>query len=166
VWDWCSRWRSLEGRSITLIHYLQALQGCRLPTGYLLVRSFICFIIVFHQTNIESVDNDRRMHLPVHFWCHVCLFVHSSPLKQRIYKFLYLRWGPIPWLLGAEILSLRARAKGIALCTSFKRISNFIIAFITHSSPHPSLGLSRADITSSCLDSPASRAFLHISCTL
>ena len=58
-------------------------------------------------------------------------FFLSSPLKQRIYDSLYLRWGPIPWLLGAEISPLRARAKGMALSTSVNWISNFIIAFIT-----------------------------------
>lgn len=40
-------------------------------------------------------------------------------------------WGPIPWLLGAEVFPLRARAKGMALSTSVNWISNFIIAFIT-----------------------------------
>ena len=42
-----------------------------------------------------------------------------------------VRWGPIPWLLGAEIFPLRARAKGMALSTSVNWISNFVIAFIT-----------------------------------
>ncbi|RPD66669.1 general substrate transporter [Lentinus tigrinus ALCF2SS1-7] len=41
------------------------------------------------------------------------------------------RWGPGPWLLGAEIFPLRARAKGMALSTTANWISNFIIAFIT-----------------------------------
>lgn len=43
----------------------------------------------------------------------------------------WYRWGPIPWLLGAEIFPLRARAKGMALSTSTNWVSNFIIAFIT-----------------------------------
>ena len=52
------------------------------------------------------------------------------------YPFLHVdlpifRWGPIPWLLGAEIFPLRARAKGMALSTSVNWISNFVIAFIT-----------------------------------
>ena len=41
------------------------------------------------------------------------------------------RWGPCPWMLGAEIFPFRARAKGMALCTSSNWLSNFIIAFIT-----------------------------------
>ncbi|PPQ92566.1 hypothetical protein CVT25_010519 [Psilocybe cyanescens] len=40
-------------------------------------------------------------------------------------------WGPIPWLLGAEVFPLRARAKGMALSTSVNWISNFVVAFIT-----------------------------------
>ncbi|KAF9477619.1 hypothetical protein BDN70DRAFT_810383 [Pholiota conissans] len=49
-----------------------------------------------------------------------------------IYLFIFgATWGPIPWLLGAEVFPLRARAKGMALSTSVNWISNFIIAFIT-----------------------------------
>ena len=40
-------------------------------------------------------------------------------------------WGPTPWLLGAEIFPLRARAKGMALSTVSNWMSNFVIAFIT-----------------------------------
>ncbi|KAJ3515122.1 hypothetical protein NLJ89_g1957 [Agrocybe chaxingu] len=49
-----------------------------------------------------------------------------------IYLFLFgATWGPIPWLLGAEIFPLRARAKGMALSTATNWLSNFIVAFIT-----------------------------------
>ncbi|KZV69207.1 general substrate transporter [Peniophora sp. CONT] len=49
-----------------------------------------------------------------------------------IYLFIYgATWGPTPWLLGAEIFPLRARAKGMALSTVSNWICNFIIAFIT-----------------------------------
>ncbi|KAF8450325.1 general substrate transporter [Boletus edulis BED1] len=40
-------------------------------------------------------------------------------------------WGPGPWLLGAEIFPLRARAKGMSLSTGVNWLFNFIIAFIT-----------------------------------
>ncbi|KAH9482075.1 High-affinity glucose transporter [Psilocybe cubensis] len=40
-------------------------------------------------------------------------------------------WGPVPWLLGAEVFPLRARAKGMALSTGVNWISNFVVAFIT-----------------------------------
>ncbi|KAH9999364.1 general substrate transporter [Russula vinacea] len=49
-----------------------------------------------------------------------------------VYLFFYgATWGPTPWLLGAEIFPLRARAKGMALSTVSNWMSNFIIAFIT-----------------------------------
>lgn len=41
------------------------------------------------------------------------------------------RWGPGPWLLGAEIFPMRARAKGMALSTTANWVANFIIAFMT-----------------------------------
>ena len=40
-------------------------------------------------------------------------------------------WGPGPWLLGAEIFPMRARAKGMALSNMSNWVCNFIIAFIT-----------------------------------
>lgn len=49
-----------------------------------------------------------------------------------IYLFFFgATWGPGPWLLGAEIFPLRARAKGMSLSTGTNWLFNFIIAFIT-----------------------------------
>ncbi|KAI0771959.1 general substrate transporter [Trametes elegans] len=49
-----------------------------------------------------------------------------------IYLLFYgATWGPTPWLLGAEIFPLRARAKGMALSTTANWLCNFVIAFIT-----------------------------------
>ncbi|KAH9050009.1 general substrate transporter [Lactarius hengduanensis] len=49
-----------------------------------------------------------------------------------VYLFIFgASWGPTPWLLGAEIFPLRARAKGMALSTISNWACNFIIAFIT-----------------------------------
>ncbi|KAL6309260.1 general substrate transporter [Sparassis latifolia] len=49
-----------------------------------------------------------------------------------IYLFFYgATWGPGPYLLGAEIFPLRARAKGMALSITSNWLCNFIIAFIT-----------------------------------
>ncbi|KAF8268265.1 general substrate transporter [Lactarius quietus] len=49
-----------------------------------------------------------------------------------VYLFVFgATWGPTPWLLGAEIFPLRARAKGMALSTVSNWACNFIIAFIT-----------------------------------
>lgn len=49
-----------------------------------------------------------------------------------LYLFIFgASWGPAPWLLGAEIFPVRARAKGMALSTSVNWSSNFIMAFLT-----------------------------------
>ncbi|RXW21150.1 hypothetical protein EST38_g4701 [Candolleomyces aberdarensis] len=49
-----------------------------------------------------------------------------------IYLFIFgASWGPAPWLLGAEIFPVRARAKGMALSTSVNWTSNFLMAFLT-----------------------------------
>ncbi|KIL00300.1 hypothetical protein PAXRUDRAFT_130244 [Paxillus rubicundulus Ve08.2h10] len=49
-----------------------------------------------------------------------------------LYLFFFgATWGPGPWLLGAEIFPLRARAKGMSLSTGTNWLFNFVIAFIT-----------------------------------
>ncbi|KAG2370109.1 hypothetical protein BDR07DRAFT_1387791 [Suillus spraguei] len=49
-----------------------------------------------------------------------------------LYLFIFgATWGPGPWLLGAEIFPLRARAKGMSLSTCTNWLFNFIVAFIT-----------------------------------
>ncbi|MBE3041194.1 MFS transporter [Candidatus Bathyarchaeota archaeon] len=45
-----------------------------------------------------------------------------------IYNAIYgFTWGPIPWLLPAEVFPLRARSKGMALATCSNWIFNFVI---------------------------------------
>ncbi|KAF8326663.1 uncharacterized protein EI90DRAFT_2999241 [Cantharellus anzutake] len=49
-----------------------------------------------------------------------------------IYLFAFgAGWGPIPWLLPAEVFPMSARAKGAALSTSVNWTFNFLVAFIT-----------------------------------
>ncbi|KZT09441.1 general substrate transporter [Laetiporus sulphureus 93-53] len=49
-----------------------------------------------------------------------------------VYLFFFgATWGPAPYLLGAEIFPMRARAKGVALSTTSNWLCNFIIAFVT-----------------------------------
>lgn len=49
-----------------------------------------------------------------------------------IYLFVFgATWGPVPWLLGAEIFPVRARAKGSALSNASDWFFNFIMAMIT-----------------------------------
>lgn len=71
--------------------------------------------------------------------CVVCAFTeaHISDSNTRahgIYAFVMIynaiygfTWGPIPWLLPAEIFPLRARSKGMALATCSNWMFNFAI---------------------------------------
>ncbi|CAA7269793.1 unnamed protein product [Cyclocybe aegerita] len=62
----------------------------------------------------------------------IAIILKATRTGVCIYLFLFgATWGPIPWLLGAEIFPLRARAKGMALSTATNWLSNFIVAFIT-----------------------------------
>lgn len=56
-----------------------------------------------------------------------------------IYNVIYgFTWGPIPWLLPAEVFPLRGRAKGMALSTCSNWIFNFLIGM---SSPDAFAGI-------------------------
>jgi MFS family permease len=49
-----------------------------------------------------------------------------------LYNIIYgFTWGPIPWLLPAEIFPLRGRSKGMALSTTSNWIFNFIIGMVS-----------------------------------
>ncbi|KAH9940131.1 general substrate transporter [Epithele typhae] len=49
-----------------------------------------------------------------------------------VYLWFYAAtWGPGPWLLGAEIFPMRARAKGMALSNTANWLCNFGVAFAT-----------------------------------
>lgn len=67
-----------------------------------------------------------------------CVFTEAdlaiSTKANGIYAFVVLynviygfTWGPMPWLLPAEIFPLRSRSKGMALATCSNWIFNFII---------------------------------------
>ncbi|KAF7316433.1 General substrate transporter [Mycena indigotica] len=47
--------------------------------------------------------------------------------------FFAATWGPIPWLLGAELFPLKLRSKGMALSTISEWLFEFIVAFATPS---------------------------------
>lgn len=71
--------------------------------------------------------------------CIVCAFTeaHITNIHTRahgIYAFVVIynaiygfTWGPIPWLLPAEVFPLRARSKGMALATCSNWLFNFAI---------------------------------------
>ncbi|KAK2589675.1 hypothetical protein QQS21_012644 [Conoideocrella luteorostrata] len=49
-----------------------------------------------------------------------------------LYNVVYgFTWGPMPWLLPAEIFPLRGRSKGMALATTSNWIFNFIIGMVS-----------------------------------
>ncbi|KAK6222276.1 hypothetical protein LQW54_000976 [Pestalotiopsis sp. IQ-011] len=49
-----------------------------------------------------------------------------------LYNIVYgFTWGPMPWLLPAEIFPLRARSKGMALATTSNWVFNFIIGMVS-----------------------------------
>ena len=48
-----------------------------------------------------------------------------------LYNIVYgFTWGPMPWLIPAEIFPLRGRSKGMALATTSNWIFNFIIGMV------------------------------------
>lgn len=49
-----------------------------------------------------------------------------------LYNICYgITWGPMPWLIPAEIFPLRTRSKGMALATTSNWIFNFIIGMVS-----------------------------------
>jgi len=49
-----------------------------------------------------------------------------------LYNIVYgFTWGPMPWLLPAEIFPLRGRSKGMALATTSNWVFNFIIGMVS-----------------------------------
>ncbi|KAH6639226.1 general substrate transporter [Boeremia exigua] len=72
----------------------------------------------------------------------VCAFTEADmPITARangqyafimLYNIVYgFTWGPLPWLLPAEIFPLRGRSKGMALATTSNWIFNFIIGMVS-----------------------------------
>ncbi|ETS76541.1 hypothetical protein PFICI_11928 [Pestalotiopsis fici W106-1] len=71
--------------------------------------SIVCAFTEAHLSNI-----DLRPHV-----------IYASVMA---YNIIYgLTWGPIPWLLPAEIFPQRARSKGMALSTCSNWIFDFVI---------------------------------------
>lgn len=49
-----------------------------------------------------------------------------------LYNIVYgFTWGPMPWLLPAEIFPLRGRSRGMALATTSHWVFNFIIGMVS-----------------------------------
>jgi hypothetical protein len=80
-----------------------------------------------------------------------------------LYNIAYgFTWGPMPWLLPAEIFPLRGRSKGMALATTSNWIFNFIIGMV---SPDAFTGIGRyfnLIIASFCLFSAGLTHFYYV----
>jgi sugar porter (SP) family MFS transporter len=91
----------------------------------------------YHSSSLPF--GDARVRTADGIFAAVCvyLFFFGATLVSRLYTAgsradgYGSRWGPTPWLLGAEIFPLRARAKGMALSTASAWMSNFVVAFVT-----------------------------------
>ncbi|KAG8825219.1 hypothetical protein FRC17_008794 [Serendipita sp. 399] len=83
-----------------------------------------CLAIVgglqFHVDTLESTSPQLASSAKGIFAC-VCLYL----------AFFAFSWGPIPWLIPAEVFPLRARARGMALATGSNWFWDFVIAFAT-----------------------------------
>ena len=103
----------------------------------------------------------------------VCAFI-EAPLGIRtkangqyafvlLYNLMYgFFWGPVPWLLPAEVFPLRARSKGVALATFTNWSFNFIIGM---SSPNAFAGIGGyyyLIIAGFCLISAALAGFYYV----
>ncbi|KAJ7211284.1 general substrate transporter [Mycena pura] len=55
---------------------------------------------------------------------------HGTVVGLSLYFFFFAAtWGPIPWLLGAELFPLKVRSKGMALSTISDWLFEFVVAF-------------------------------------
>ncbi|KFY74759.1 hypothetical protein V498_09957, partial [Pseudogymnoascus sp. VKM F-4517 (FW-2822)] len=80
-----------------------------------------------------------------------------------IYNALYGgTWGPMPWLLPAEIFPLRARSKGMALSTCSNWVFNFIIGMSSPDAFSGIHGYYYVIIAGFCLCSVALAKFYYV----
>lgn len=87
-----------------------------------------------------------------------------------LYNIVYgFTWGPMPWLLPAEIFPLRGRSKGMALATTSNWIFNFIIGMVSPDAFAGIGGYFYLVIASFCLFSAGLAHFYYVEtagCTL
>ncbi|KAF2105357.1 general substrate transporter [Lophiotrema nucula] len=87
-----------------------------------------------------------------------------------LYNIVYgFTWGPMPWLLPAEIFPLRGRSKGMALATTSNWIFNFVIGMVSPDAFAGIGGYFYLVIASFCLFSAGLAHFYYVEtagCTL
>ncbi|KAH6959776.1 putative MFS sugar transporter [Ilyonectria sp. MPI-CAGE-AT-0026] len=80
--------------------------------GGILMAIALCIVCAFTEANISNTN----------------VRAHGIYAFVVIYNAIYgFTWGPIPWLLPAEVFPLRARSKGMALATCSNWLFNFAI---------------------------------------
>lgn len=80
-----------------------------------------------------------------------------------LYNILYgFTWGPMPWLLPAEIFPLRGRSKGMALATTSNWIFNFVIGMVSPDAFAGIHGYFYLVIAGFCLSSAALVYFYYV----
>ncbi|GES66380.1 major facilitator superfamily domain, general substrate transporter [Aspergillus terreus] len=80
-----------------------------------------------------------------------------------LYNIVYgFTWGPMPWLLPAEIFPLRGRSKGMALATTSNWIFNFVIGMVSPDAFAGIHGYFYLVIAGFCLSSAALVYFYYV----
>jgi MFS family permease len=79
--------------------------------GGVLMSVLLCFVCAFNEADMA-----------------ITVKANGQYAFVMLYNIVYgFTWGPMPWLIPAEIFPLRARSKGMALATTSNWIFNFII---------------------------------------